>query len=105
MAIAESAAVLSNCATQVSKPKVVVIGGWGRFGEVGEKEILERAGCEVVVVQSREESEVLAAVKDADGLISPPVLTKTLISALDKCKVIACSSIGMDKVDGVDLAN
>ncbi|MGH2354855.1 MAG: NAD(P)-dependent oxidoreductase, partial [Chloroflexota bacterium] len=38
-------------------------------------------------------------------LIAPPVLTKTLISALDKCKVIACSSIGMDKVDGVELAN
>ena len=28
---------------QTTKPKVVVISGWGNFGEVGEREILERA--------------------------------------------------------------
>ncbi len=105
MAIAERATATTNGAAQMTKPKVVVIGGWGRFGDVGEKDILERAGCDVVVLESREEKDILAAVKDADGLIAPPVLTKTLISALDKCKVIACSSIGMDKVDGVELAN
>jgi D-3-phosphoglycerate dehydrogenase len=107
MAIAESTgnAAQTNGAVQVGRPKVVVIGGWGRFGEVGEKDILERAGCEVVVLETRDENEILAAVKDADGLIAPPQLTKTLIQSLDKCKVIACSSIGMDKVDGVELAN
>ncbi|HET7769388.1 MAG TPA: C-terminal binding protein [Chloroflexota bacterium] len=104
MAIAESAAQ-TNGAVQTGRPKVVVIGGWGRFGEVGEKDILERAGCEVVVLESRDEKDIYAAVKDADGLIAPPVLTKPLIQAMDKCKVIACSSIGMDKVDGVELAN
>src|SRR5688500_6971124 len=103
MAIAASAAQ-TNGAVQTGRPKVVVIGGWARFGEVGEQDSRERAGCEVVVLESRDEKDILSAVKDADGLIAPPVLTKSLISALDKCKVIACSSIGMDKVDGVDLA-
>jgi D-3-phosphoglycerate dehydrogenase / 2-oxoglutarate reductase len=86
------------------KPKVVVISPWGTFGEVGEREILERAGCEVVVVASRSEDEAIEAARDADGIIAPPVFSRRFIEALTRCKVIACSSIGMDKIEGVDLA-
>ena len=32
---------------RTGKPVVVVIQGWGAFGEYGEREILERAGCEI----------------------------------------------------------
>jgi D-3-phosphoglycerate dehydrogenase / 2-oxoglutarate reductase len=86
------------------KPKVVVISPWGTFGEVGEREILERAGCEIVIVASRSEDEAIEAARDADGIIAPPVFSRRFIEALTRCKVIACSSIGMDKIEGVDLA-
>jgi len=86
------------------RAKVVVISPWGSFGEVGEREILERAGCEVHVVTSRNEDELIEAARDADGIIAPPVFSRRFLEALDRCKVIACSSIGMDKVEAVDLA-
>ena len=86
------------------KAKVVVISPWGSFGEVGERDILERAGCEVEVVTSRNEDELIAAARDADGIIAPPVFSRKFLEALTRCKVIACSSIGMDKVEAVDLA-
>jgi D-3-phosphoglycerate dehydrogenase len=89
---------------QSTKRKVVVISPWGTFGEVGEREILERAGCEVVVATARSEDEIIEAVRDADGIIAPPSFTLRLIESLTRCKVIACSSIGMDRADGVDLA-
>jgi D-3-phosphoglycerate dehydrogenase / 2-oxoglutarate reductase len=104
MAVAEPT-VSANGTGAARKPKVVVLSPWGTFGEVGEREILERAGCEVVVVQSRDENEQIAAVRDADGLIAPPSFSRRFLEALDKCKVIACSSIGMDKIDGVEIAN
>jgi D-3-phosphoglycerate dehydrogenase len=87
-----------------ARPKVVVISPWGSFGDVGEREILERAGCEVVVTKARDEDEIIAATQDADALIAPPVLSRRLLESLKRCRVIACSSIGMDKIDGVDLA-
>ncbi|HEV2125557.1 MAG TPA: C-terminal binding protein [Chloroflexota bacterium] len=94
----------SNGATQ--KPKVVVLlGGWGNFGEVGERDILERAGCEVVVSEARTDEEMIEAARDADGIIARPVLSQRFMESLNRCKVIACSSIGMDKIEGVDVAN
>src|ERR687886_2789238 len=89
---------------QATKPKVVVISGWGNFGEVGEREILERAGCEVVVVRPQNEDEAIAAARDADAIITSPVLTKRFLQSLERCRVIACSSIGMDKVEAAELA-
>ena len=104
MAVAEAAAS-TNGQASAGKPKVVVIASFGSFGEVGEREILERAGCEVVIVQSRDENEQIAAARDADGLIAPPAFSRRFIESLEKCKVIACSSIGMDKIEGVEVAN
>jgi D-3-phosphoglycerate dehydrogenase / 2-oxoglutarate reductase len=104
MAVAEPA-VSANSTSSAGKPKVVVLSPWGSFGEVGERDILERAGCEVVVVQSRDENEQIAAVRDADGLIAPPSFSRRFLESLDRCKVIACSSIGMDKIEGVEVAN
>ena len=51
------------------RPKVVVLSPWGRFGDVGEQEILERAGCDVVVTTARSDADVIAAVRDADAII------------------------------------
>ena len=94
----------ANGTAQTGKPKVVVISGWGNFGEVGEREILERAGCEVVVVRPKNEDEAIAAARDADGLIAPPVFTRRFLESLERCRVIACSSIGMDKIEAAEIA-
>lgn len=90
--------------TSTPQPKVVAISGWGAFGEAGEKDILERAGCEIVVAQARSEDEMIEAAREADGVIMPPFITRRFVESLTRCKVIACSSIGMDRVDGVELA-
>ncbi len=89
---------------QTTKPKVVVISGFGNFGEVGEREILERAGCEVVVVRPQNEDETLAAIRDADGIIAPPSFSRRFLESLERCKVIACSSIGMDRIEAAEIA-
>ena len=86
------------------RPKVVVIPHLGTFGEVGEREILERAGCEVVVLPSRDEDAAIEAARDADGIICPPHLSERFIASLERCKVIACSSMGMDDVHGQEIA-
>jgi D-3-phosphoglycerate dehydrogenase / 2-oxoglutarate reductase len=86
------------------KPKVVVMQGWGSFGEYGEREILERAGCEVVVVQAHTEDEAIAAAQDADGLIYTSGISARFMASLPRCKVIARSAIGMDNVHGVEIA-
>jgi len=104
MVVAETA-VNSNGTGALGRPKIAVISPWGSFGDVGEREILERAGCDVVIIQSRNEDEQIAAARDADGLIAPPTLSRRFIESLEKFKVIACSSIGMDKIEGVELAN
>lgn len=90
---------------QTTRPRVVVISGWGNFGEVGEREILERAGCEVVVVRPQNEDEAIDVARDADGLIYTGGISRRFMESLTRCKVIARSSIGMDVVDGVDVAN
>ena len=50
-----------------ARPKVVVLSPWGQFGEVGERDILERAGCDVIVSKARTDEEVIAAA-DAAGM-------------------------------------
>jgi D-3-phosphoglycerate dehydrogenase len=97
----------SVTATQehMGKPVVVVLQGQGgAFGTWGEREILERAGCEIVVVQARSEDEAMAAARDADGIIATGGISERFMSSLNRCKVIARAAIGMDNVHGVDIA-
>ncbi len=86
------------------RPKVVVIAPGGGFGDVGEREILERAGCEVVLSTARSEDEAIEAARDADGIIYTGAISRRFMESLARCKVIARSSIGMDVVEGVDVA-
>jgi D-3-phosphoglycerate dehydrogenase len=86
------------------RPKVVVIPHLGTFGEVGERDVLERAGLEVVVLPTRDEDAAVEAARDADGIICPPHLSERFIRSLERCKVIACSSMGMDDVHGQEIA-
>lgn len=85
-------------------PKVVVIPHLGAFGEVGERAILERLGCAVVVLPTRDEDAAIEAARDADAVIGPPHLSRRFIASLERCRIIACSSMGMDGVHGIDLA-
>lgn len=86
------------------QPTVVVLNAWGDFGAVGEREILERAGCAVVVATARGEEEMIAALKDADGILYTGPISRRVMASLDRCKVIAASAIGMDHVEGLDIA-
>jgi D-3-phosphoglycerate dehydrogenase len=96
--------VAADGQTQPARPKVVVISPWGNFGEVGEREILERAGCDVVVSNARGEDEVIDAARDADGIIYTGAISRRFMESLTRCKVIARSSIGMDVVEGAEIA-
>jgi D-3-phosphoglycerate dehydrogenase len=89
---------------RTGKPLVVVIQGWGAFGEYGEREILERAGCEIVEARARTEDEAIEAARDADGIIYTGGISERFMSSLNRCKVIARSAIGMDNVHGVEIA-
>jgi D-3-phosphoglycerate dehydrogenase len=66
--------------------------------------ILERAGCEVAVHHPGSEDEAITAARDADGIIYTGPISRRFLDSLTRCRVIARSSIGMDGVDGIDLA-
>lgn len=83
---------------------VVVLNPWGEFGIYGEREILEHAGCNVEIKMAATEDEVLAAVRDADGLYYTGPVTRKMLLAMNRCKVIAESAIGMDTFEDFDLA-
>jgi D-3-phosphoglycerate dehydrogenase len=75
------------------------------FGNVDvEREILEGAGFEVVAAQCKNEDEVIARGRDADGVITQyaPVQARA-IAAFERCQVIARYGTGVDIVD-VDAA-
>ncbi len=84
--------------------KVVVLNPWGPFGDHGEREILEQAGCEIEVRTATTDEERQQAVRDADGLYYTGPVTRGMLRAMDRCKVIAESAIGMDTFEDFDLA-
>lgn len=65
-----------------------------------EMEALSPLGAEIVEVASPAEEEFLSAARDADALIGRGrPITKRIIDSLEKCKVIALGSVGVDSVD------
>jgi D-3-phosphoglycerate dehydrogenase len=89
---------------RVAPQQTVVIVHRGFAGTPGAVEVLERAGLKVVVSSATEEEDVLHAVRDADGIIDNGPFSRRLLEALTRCKVIARSGIGMDVIDGIDIA-
>jgi D-3-phosphoglycerate dehydrogenase / 2-oxoglutarate reductase len=65
-----------------------------------ETAILEPLGCEVTRAPSKTEDGLIAAVKDADYIITQfaPVTAK-VIAAMTKCRIIVRYGIGVDNVD------
>lgn len=69
-----------------------------------EQEVLKKIGVELKTAQCRTEEEVIAACKDADGLLNQYApITKKVIEQLEKCKVIARYGVGVNTID-VDAA-
>jgi D-3-phosphoglycerate dehydrogenase len=76
-----------------------VSGGRGK-AEGPEMEALSPLGAELVEVTETDEEEFISAARDADALIGRGrPITKRIIESLEKCKVIALGSVGVDSVD------
>src|SRR3979490_3296864 len=64
-----------------------------------EKEALDPIGAEVVEAPPKE-AEFIAAAKTADAIYAKGMrISKTVIDALENCKVITLGSVGVDSVD------
>jgi D-3-phosphoglycerate dehydrogenase len=65
-----------------------------------EKQVLAPLGAEVVLVRSQAPADIVAAGRDADGLIvNLPPITAEVIAGLEKCRVISRYGVGYDGVD------
>src|SRR5258708_21188517 len=94
---------MSNREQQMSKFRVVtpkgasftVAGG----GYAYEKEALDPIGAEIIEAPANE-AEFIAAAKTADAIYAKGMpISKTIIDALENCKVITLGSVGVDSVD------
>jgi D-3-phosphoglycerate dehydrogenase len=65
-----------------------------------ELEALAGIDAEIVEIAGQSENEFIAAAHDADALYAKGrAITKRMIDGLERCKVIACGSVGVDYVD------
>lgn len=72
-----------------------------------QREIEEAGGELVAILPPKEESELIKAVRDADGLIrggGANFITRPIIAAMSKCRGIVTVAIGFDNVDIVAAA-
>ena len=69
-------------------------------GYEGEMEALDPIGAEIVEVAAATEDEFVRAARDADALYAKGRrITKRIIDGLERCKVIALGTVGVDSVD------
>src|SRR5215470_352524 len=88
----------------VAKFKVVTPMGASYTGAGGgyklEMEALGPIGAEIVEIDATSEDEFAKAVRDADALYAKGRrITKRMIDGLERCRVIALGSVGVDSVD------
>jgi D-3-phosphoglycerate dehydrogenase len=81
--------------------KVVTTGFPGRVVDTTyEDEGLKPLGAAVQLVDAKTEDEYIAQVNDADAVITGRfALNARVIGALEKCKVISTSGVGVDRID------
>lgn len=83
----------------MAKYKIVVSDGRHVSYDL-EREILKEADAEVVQCNCVTEEDLIAACKDADGvMLDMAPMTAKVIEKLDRCKVISRYGIGYDNVD------
>jgi len=74
--------------------------GGNKATMVEEAEELAKVGAELVGVDCTTEDEIIEATKDADGIITGGAkITRRVMEALPKCKVIVRYGVGFDTVD------
>ena len=97
----ESAPNFGNWGLNLAKYKVVVPGSPGQTGNYAlEMEALASTGAEIVEVSGASEGEFLEGARDADAVIAKRInITSSMIEQLDRCKIIALPSVGLDSVD------
>ena len=72
----------------------------GRLPIMEEAEVLARVNAELVGVDCTTENEIIEAAKDADAIITEGTqITRRVMEALPKCKVIVRYGIGYDTID------
>jgi D-3-phosphoglycerate dehydrogenase / 2-oxoglutarate reductase len=86
------------------RPLVAVVDSAGNAFGPSVLSLLEDGGCRVVTSTASSEEEIVEVVRDADGIIYTGPISRSLFASLMRCKVLARTSIGMDIVEGVDLA-
>jgi D-3-phosphoglycerate dehydrogenase len=65
-----------------------------------ELEALAPLGAEIVEIAAKGEDEFVAAARDCDALYAKGrPITKRMIDGLERCKIIALGSVGVDSVD------
>lgn len=65
-----------------------------------EERILSKIGARLIAAQARSEDEVIAAAWDADAiLVDYSPITRNVIAALERCRVIGKYSVGVDSID------
>jgi D-3-phosphoglycerate dehydrogenase / 2-oxoglutarate reductase len=72
-----------------------------RFKDVEqERQAVEAAGGKLVVGQAADEQEVAGLCKDADGVLTARApITKRVIEAMERCRIIVRYGIGIETVD------
>lgn len=70
-----------------------------------EREILEKVGASLVLMNSSDEADILAGARDADALISRKAsVTRNIIQNLERCRIISRYGVGYDNIDIVAAA-
>ena len=65
-----------------------------------ERQALGAIGAQVVPLRSSAEADLLDGVADADGLlVCYAPITRRVIDAMDRCRIVARYGIGVDNVD------
>ena len=65
-----------------------------------EMEALEPLGAEIVEVDAKSDADFAKAARDADALYAKGrPITKAIIDGLERCRIIALGSVGVDSVD------
>ena len=83
----------------LGKFKVVITDSYHPTLE-NESEVLKEIGVEPELVQSKNEDELIAATRDADGImVQHAQITRNIIEHLEKCRIIARYGVGFDNVD------
>jgi len=87
----------------LAKYKVATPGGTSYGGPATydyELEALTPLGAEIVEIDTKDENDFVKAARDCDALYAKGrSITKTMIDGLERCKIIALGSVGVDSVD------